>query len=190
MFELTEGQRDLVKKLIKAVFILIFTVVFITKILPYIAPLIVGIIMTFIIERPVRFMQDKLKLSRSLAVALAILLFVVVIGGIVIFTFYKLTTELAYLTKDTPSLYSIADFLQVLIEKSQSFYLGIPEDIVKALEKNIGTIVSTISSWLTNLFGAMLSVVKSLPELFIFLIISMVSTFFMSRDRGEITAFI
>lgn len=190
MFELTEGQRDVIKKLIKAVLILLFTVVFITKILPYIAPLIVGIIITFIIERPVRFMQDKLKMSRSLAVALAILLFVVVIGGIVIFTFYKLTTELAHLTRDTPSLYSIADFLQVLIEKSQSFYLGIPEDIVKALEKNIGSIVSTISSWLTNLFSAMLSVVKSLPELFIFLIISMVSTFFMSRDREEITAFI
>ena len=37
--------------------------------------------------------------------------------------------------------------------------------------------MGTISSWLTKLFMSMLNVVKSLPELFIFMIVSVVSTF-------------
>lgn len=190
MFGLTERQLEITKKVIKLVLILLLTVGFIFKVLPYIAPLVVGIIMTFIIEKPVQFMEKKFKMSRSLAVATAVFLFVVVIGGMVIFSFYKLTMELAYLTKDTPALYSIAEFLQDLIERSQNFYLDMPQDIVNTLERNIGSIMRTISSWLTDLFGVMLGIVKSLPQLFIFLIISIVSTFFMSRDRDEISRFL
>lgn len=190
MFEVTERQKSTIKKLVKTILTIVIIVIFITKILPYIAPFVVAIFMTFIIEKPVRFMQKRFKMPRSLAVGLAIFLFAIVIGGIVVFTFYQVTTELASLTQDTPSLYSIADFFQALIEKSQSFYLKIPDDIVKALQKNIGTIVSTISSWLTKLFAAMLDIVKSLPQLFVFLVVSMVSTFFMSRDREKIATFI
>ncbi len=190
MFEVTDRQKYYIKSLIGVILIVLFVALFITKILPYVAPFVVALFMTFIIEKPVRFMQKKLKMSRSIAVALAILLFVLIVGGIVVFTFYKLTAELASLTKEAPGPYSIAEFSKSLIEKSQNFYLKIPDEIVKSLEDNIGTIVGTISSWLTKLFMSMLDVIKSLPELFVFLIVSMVSTFFMSRDRDKIATFI
>lgn len=190
MFEITKRQEYYIKTFIGIILVVLFVVLFITKILPYVAPFVVAIFMTFIIERPVRWLQVKFRLSRSWAVAIAILLFVIIVGGILILTFYQMTTELANLTRDTPTLYSVSDYFQSFIEKSQSFYLEFPDEIVKSFEDNIGTIVGTISSWLTKLFMSMLNVVKSLPELFIFMIVSVVSTFFMSRDRDKIAAFI
>ncbi|NMA95789.1 MAG: sporulation integral membrane protein YtvI [Clostridiales bacterium] len=183
-------NKEMIKKVIKLVLILALTMLIITKVLPFISPFIAAILLTFIIENPVQFMQKRLKLSRSLAVAIAILLFTIIIGGTVTLVFYRLTTELAYLTREMPSPQPIIDFLTSLMEKSQDFYLGIPEDIVNALENNLDTIVSTISQWITKLFKLMMDIVKSLPRMFIFLIVSLVSTFFMSRDREKLAAFV
>ena len=183
MFEFTKRQEYYIKTLIGIILTVLFVVLFITKILPYVAPFVVAIFMTFIIEKPVELLQRKLRLSRSFAVAIAILMFVIIVGSVLIFVFYQITTELADLTREFPSLYSISDYFQSFIEKSQNVYLEFPEEVVKAIEDNIGSIVGTISSWLTKLFMSLLNIVKSLPELFIFMIVSIVATFFMSRDR-------
>lgn len=190
MFEFTKRQEYYIKTLIGIILTVLFVVLFITKILPYVAPFVVAIFMTFIIEKPVELLQRKLRLSRSFAVAIAILMFVIIVGSVLIFVFYQITTELADLTREFPSLYSISDYFQSFIEKSQNVYLEFPEEVVKAIEDNIGSIVGTISSWLTKLFMSLLNIVKSLPELFIFMIVSIVATFFMSRDREEIARFI
>ena len=114
MFEITKRQEYYIKTFIGIILVVLFVVLFITKILPYVAPFVVAIFMTFIIERPVRWLQVKFRLSRSWAVAIAILLFVIIVGGILILTFYQMTTELANLTRDTPTLYSVSDYFNHL----------------------------------------------------------------------------
>ncbi len=162
----------------------------IMKIIPYIAPFIMALFITFTIERPVRFLIKKTKISRGISVAVVLLVFVLVIGGILTLVFSQIVNEIWRLTKEIPSAQTVKKYVEMLLEKSQDLYLSLPSDFEKALRDNLGSLVGTVSSYLESLWNYMVNIVKFLPEFFVFIVISLVASFFMSRDREKISNFV
>jgi sporulation integral membrane protein YtvI len=160
------------------------------KIIPYIAPFIMALFITFTIERPVRFLIKKTKISRGISVAVVLLVFVLVIGGILTLVFSQIVNEIWRLTKEIPSAQTVKKYVEMLLEKSQDLYLSLPSDFEKALRDNLGSLVGTVSSYLESLWNYMVNIVKFLPEFFVFIVISLVASFFMSRDREKISNFV
>lgn len=160
------------------------------KVIPYIAPFIMALFITFMIERPVRFLIKKTKISRGVSVAVVLLVFVLVVGGILTLVFSQIINEIWKLTKEIPSAQTVKKYVEMLLEKSQALYLSLPSDFEKALRDNLGSLVGTVSSYLESLLNYMVNIVKFLPQFFVFIVISLVASFFMSRDREKISNFV
>ena len=151
------------------------------------------------IERSVGFLQKRLKLSRSIAVAIALLFFVGLVGGILVFTFYKLMNELWRLALELSRMdfNPIIDYFESLLEKGQELFFSLPDSLIDTIEQSIESyipslskVASEISSWLMGIVTGMIEFVKFLPEVLVFLIVMMVSAYFMSRDRQKISEYL
>ena len=187
---ISERHKKFIKSIVWVVLILIAVYLFFTKIFRFVAPFIVGLLIALIIEKPVNFLEKRTKFRRGTAVSIMLLLFVIIIGGIITFAFYQLTAELVRMTKDMSGFSNVGEHIKSFIDIGQKFYLKLPDEIVESLKANFGSIAQTVSTWLQGLLKYMLGIIKSLPQVFIFIVISLVSTFFMSRDWKKISEFV
>ncbi len=172
---------------------------FFTQLLRYVAPFLIAFIIMVSIEWLVEFFQKKLKLPRGIAVAISILLFVVFVGGILAFTFYRLTVELWRLALELSRMdfNPIIDYFESLFEKGQDLFFSLPKSLITTIEQSLeldaprlSKIASEISAWLMNIVTGMISFVKFLPDAIVFIIVTLISTYFMSRDRNQISEFL
>lgn len=187
MAVLSEKHLRLIKTGIWVAAILFLVVIFFTKLFKYVAPFIIALLITSLIEKPVRFLQNKSKISRGLAVGIVLILFIFMLGWIIGFAFYRMTVELVKLTGEMPDIHYMGDYIQSALN---NIYLNVPPEIIKTIQDNLGTIAGTISGWLQTLLKYMLNFAKSLPQIFVFIIITIVAAFFMSRDREKISKFL
>jgi len=160
------------------------------KVIPYVAPFVVALFITFIIERPVSFLTTKLKLPRGAAVGIVLLFFTLVTGGIVILIFSELVNEIWRLTREIPSAQVVKGYIDILLGRVQNLYLSLPAELERTIRDSLGSVVGSISAFLQSLLNYLLDMVKLLPQLFLFIVISLVASFFMSRDREKISRFV
>ena len=129
MVRLTTRTQYLLKWLGIAILIIAGIFLFFTQLLKYIAPFLTAFIIMISIEGLVSFLEKRLKLPRGPAVAISLLLFVVIVGGILVFTFYKLTVELWRLALELSRMdfNPIIDYFESLLEKGQDIPEVYPE---------------------------------------------------------------
>lgn len=198
MVKLTPKRQALLKWLGLVLLLIAALFLFFTRLIKYVAPFLMAFIIMISIEGMVGFFQKRLKLSRGLAVGISLLLFVIVVGGILTFTFYRLTVELWRLALEIPKMdfNPIIDYFESLFEKGQDLFFSLPESLVNTIEQSLeldvpklSKIATEISSRLMNIVMGMIDFVKFLPDVVVFLIVMLISTYFMSRDRRQISEF-
>ncbi len=172
------------------VLVLLLVLLMLIKVLPYMAPFVVALFVTFIIERPVRFLTTKLKLPRGVAVGIVLFFFTLVTGGILILIFSELVNEIWRLTREIPSAQGVKGYIDMLLGRVQNLYLSLPAEFESTIRDSLGSVVGSISTFLQSLLNYLLNMVKFLPQLFFFIVISLVASFFMSRDREKISRFV
>lgn len=190
MLRLSQRHTQIAVSAATAILVLLLIFLTITRLLGYVAPFLIAILITSVIERPVRFLQKRVKLSRGLSVGLVMLAFTVVTGTIVVFLFYRLLLEVWNITKDSPSINQLVIYGKQLIAQSETLYLSLPEELILNIQTNLDTISRTIIGWINGLLNLLLRILQSLPLVFLYIIISLVSAFFMSRDREKIARFV
>lgn len=171
-----------------AVFLVLYLMV--THLLGYIAPFIFALLIASIIEKPVRFLMRRLRLPRGGAVALVIFVFTGVAGTLIVLLFYRLLLEVWNMTRESPGIQQLIQRLMVLIAQSESLYLNLPEEIMAQIQSNLDAVGRTALQWINGLLNILLRILQSLPLVFLYFIISLVSAFFMSRDREKISRFV
>lgn len=169
---------------------LLLVLLMLIKVLPYVAPFVVALFITFIIERPVSFLTTKLKLPRGAAVGIVLFFFTLVTGGIVILIFSELVNEIWRLTREIPSAQVVKGYIDMLLGRVQNLYLSLPAELERTIRDSLGSVVGSISAFLQSLLNYLLDMVKLLPQVFLFIVISLVASFFMSRDREKISRFV
>ncbi|MDN5276082.1 MAG: hypothetical protein PWR01_47 [Clostridiales bacterium] len=169
---------------------LLLVLLMLIKVLPYVAPFVVALFITFIIERPVSFLTTKLKLPRGAAVGIVLFFFTLVTGGIVILIFSELVNEIWRLTREIPSAQVVQGYIDMLLGRVQNLYLSLPAELERTIRDSLGSVVGSISAFLQSLLNYLLDMVKLLPQVFLFIVISLVASFFMSRDREKISRFV
>jgi len=170
--------------------VLLLVLLMLIKVLPYVAPFVVALFITFIIERPVSFLTTKLKLPRGAAVGIVLFFFTLVTGGIVILIFSELVNEIWRLTREIPSAQVVQGYIDMLLGRVQNLYLSLPAELERTIRDSLGSVVGSISAFLQSLLNYLLDMVKLLPQVFLFIVISLVASFFMSRDREKISRFV
>ncbi len=148
-------------------------------------------------EPVVRFCQKKLKLGRKLSSLFTLLAYLIVFGTIIFMVIYKIIIELIDLSLSVPAFFQTIDINNEMLYWSnlgQKLYLSVPPNVADVLVTRLSETLATFSSYITGFISSVLTFslhfVRALPETFVFLIITVISTYFISSDKEKIKAFI
>ncbi|MCT4606023.1 MAG: sporulation integral membrane protein YtvI [Marinisporobacter sp.] len=162
-----------------------------TTLIFYILPFILSWIIASILEPAINFLNEVLKLSRNISTFIIIFFFVLfiglilsLIGGIIIVQLTTLSIELSQYPK---KLYLHSS---ELVKKVEHLYIGLPPDLAQSIINAVNGLFQNLTSILGKFISSLLSFISAIPSFFTFLIVTILSTFFMARDKKKIKAFI
>ncbi len=152
-------------------------------------PFILGYFVSLLINPLADRLQKKWKLPRRVSAILVIVLTVGILGGILTAIIWKLVEEIKSLYQQFPYLYESAKLSwEQTAEKLSNLYIAMPQGVQEFFD-NLGT---QISAGLTKFFDNLYVVeragnfAKSLPSVFIALIVFILSLYFMVADAKDV----
>jgi len=201
--ELQKSLKTLVKLAILVLSLLtiylLFTYVFpiVGKILAYIPilflPFIIAVALAVVVEPIVAFFETRLRMRRSLAVVFSLVLSV---GGFI----YLISLAIAQVVKELSGLYPLmisysdqvinkfitafADFRLLYLE------MDLSPELQQALGDNLQKASDLLQSVANNSLRYLIDIFAELPGAFILILIAMVATFFIIKDRALLRTFI
>lgn len=185
---------------IRTLIVIILGVILYYIALPAVAlllPFIIAGIVAQLMEPLVEFMEKKFKMKRKLASLLSLFSVLIVFGSIISLVIYKIIIELVKLSYALPDYFKGFDLnneVRYLTNLSKKFYLSIPPEAASLLEARLNETIKAVSTYASHLVTSsltfVLDLVKFFPTTFIFLIITILSIYFISSDREKIRNFI
>jgi sporulation integral membrane protein YtvI len=160
----------------------------------YLAPFIIALLMSMILEPIIQLLTRTLKMGRKLAALVALLFVLVTLGVVLILIIIKLVNEIKSLAFMLPRYLSeIYSNILTLVDKANDVYKWLPGEITFNIESNLGDIISSISNSLmkiaNSIFGGAYATVILLPEALVFILITILCTYFIASDRDRIVNF-
>ena len=155
------------------------------------APFIAALFLAFLIEPLVRIMKERLRLPRALAVALSMM---IVFGGLAVtlsLAIARLILELVHLTTFLPYYINhIKTVINSLQNRAEAYYFNLPQEVISFINERIAGTEYNLDSILNRgqvvagkFLNFILQLVASVPTWVIFVIITGIATYFMSKDK-------
>lgn len=192
--------KDPAKTLIKIAYVsIILAIIYfiVPKVITFTMPFIVAYAISRLIIPLAERLEAKLRFPRRLAIILVMLIAVGVLGGLVFTLFYQAVYELQHFAYIIPDIlegnYPMPQWLGNMLNNLNNFYFALPEsmqEFITMVSENLrGNLYSILEPATSAVINAATRVAKSLPNLFIFAVIMIMSTYFMCNDRENIRAF-
>lgn len=153
------------------------------------APFLIAFVLSTLMEPVIVFAGKRLRLGRKAAVPLVLVLMVSIPGYLAVALLSRLLYEVKSLVYVLPSILSgLYIQLRNLIDSVSAMHEWPPE-LTGSLENLFSSLSSTLSRLADTLFKGAYATAISLPEALIFLLITIIATFFMSSDRELILGY-
>ncbi|TCO72292.1 sporulation integral membrane protein YtvI [Marinisporobacter balticus] len=172
-------------------FIVLGTYFMSTTFIFYILPFIISWILSSVLEPVILFFTKYLKLSRNTATFIAVLFsilfmgtLIALIGGMIIIQLTKLSMELPQYSRN---LYFHSNHLT---KKLEHLYIQLPPDIAQSIINGINGLFQNLTTIIGKCISSLLSFISAIPGFFIFLLVTIMATFFIARDKPKIKKFI
>lgn len=154
-------------------------------------PFLFGWGIALLLEPLIKLFKKKLKAPHGLSVLLSVLLFVIVVTIIMVTIGGVIFVQLMNIYLKIPEYSNfMIEKSQFIVEKVQDFYIMIPEDIAVTMKDGINSVIKVASSSIMLVLGALLNIITVVPEFFVFIIVTIISAYFMARDKEKIVTFI
>lgn len=159
-------------------------------------PFIIGFLVAYLLKPLINFLSYKLRINRKIIAVLSVFLFYGTVGTLFVLLCIKIFVYSKEIFYKMPYIYStnIEPYIVVLFENIESSISSLDptmmqslKDITQTLSQSIGTFVSKVS------YGALAvisSIAGSVPSVFIGILLSIISSFFIAIDYPKITEFI
>ncbi len=163
--------------------------VFILKYLvAYLLPFLLAVLLASLIEPAVEFLTREAKLARGIAVAIVLIVILIIVGLLLTVAVSRLFIELDSLINNLPDYQTIGQKISWLAQQNQEFdqlieELKMPETVKNSINNNLEQIYEQARTYIQSAITFLLNLVKQLPTLITMLLISLVATFFISRDK-------
>ncbi len=158
--------------------------------LPLVLPFAVALLVAEFMEPFVTALTLKGRVPRGIAVAIVMLILVGLILTAVTAAIGKLVEELQLVVQQLPYLYAIGtDLATRFAEQFGTFHATLPESIQTVLNQNLLEVQKSLGAQLKQLTTT-LGVVASLPAFLTNLLVALMATFFISRDKALISGFL
>lgn len=156
----------------------------------YFMPFITALILSLIMEPTVKLFQ-KFKLGRGISVVLSILLF---LGGFItcsIFAITRIIYELIKLYGRLPNYYEEVSHLSTqIIQQATDLYLQLPPEALNIIQDVLKTIFGKVTAFLSLTTTILINTITAMPSTMIFFIITLIATFFLTKDKYLIKDFV
>lgn len=155
------------------------------------APFIIAFIVYLLANPLAEKLQKKLKLPKGLTAIIVIILIVGIVGGILGTVIWKLISELKTIYMQLPQIYqSAVASVDKIINNLSAIYNAMPQDMQGMMDTVGDNIQSGISDFIQNNYKPVVSgagnVAKSLPSIFIAIIVFILSLFFMISNGKQV----
>jgi sporulation integral membrane protein YtvI len=168
-------------------------------VLPLIYPFLIGIIFAFIINPVVNLLEKRARFPRWLSVSLSILLLLTILVTIVILVVIEIAAEINTLQKTLPLYIEdyvtqiqsfIMEDLVTFYDQFTAFYSSLEPEVQKNIETQVSTFTDQIvqlgKNSITGFLNGILAFIGAIPSMATAFIISMLASFFISKDLPKL----
>ncbi|NLK74491.1 MAG: sporulation integral membrane protein YtvI [Clostridiales bacterium] len=187
-----EKQKAFIIKFVYITIIMGLGYVVIKFFLPLLMPFVIGLIISLVFRRPIDGLKDKLKIHRTLASVIVLILFYGIVLLLISFLGIKVFDYIKTILSGLPNLYK-KTIEPAFREASNNLVLYFPEiepflyDFINNISQSIFSFVTTLSS---TVVGAITGFASSLPSLLVKLLFTIVSSFLFTIDYYKISDFL
>ncbi len=160
-----------------------------SKVLSAFLPFFIAFFFALLLEPLVSRFIRSLKIHRSIATLLSLLILILGIGSILFLIIARLYTELTELSVTLPSSDYFLAIFGSLLHTAENFIQLNPQ-IQTALTNASEGLVNNLQNWALIGSKILLSFISALPGVFVVLVISIVASFFMSASYPEVKRFL
>lgn len=180
-----------ITRLIPGITVLLCLYILLKYFLDFFAPFITAVVIAAISEPVVLFFEKRLGLPRKIAVLISLSLTVLAIAAMVSFCLFRILRELASLQNNIVSYINIfsRDF-QSLFSSDSAYYQNLPEDIAAAVADSLKSLAPKLREIFQSLIKYSFDAVRSIPRITVFMVTTLLATYFISSDRRMIMTFI
>ncbi|NLL96676.1 MAG: sporulation integral membrane protein YtvI [Clostridiaceae bacterium] len=190
---MTEGVKRTLLTILRIALIILAIFLF-TRLWKYIVPFIIAYFFASIIEPVVKFIENKLRIPRKIGTVFSILFVLGIIGSIIGFLISRLIKEIkaVYLNLEI-NMDTITEFFNRIIDKVNDIFIQLPDQITDLLSKGLQDFANNLQSFLGKIVDwlqASIQAAMYLPQILIFIIVTLLATYFMSSDKNTIIRFL
>lgn len=164
------------------------------KVAIFFLPFLIAFVISKIIRKPVNFLEKRFKVSRVLGVILCMILFVMIAGALVYMFCAALFGEIITLSERTQYIFpALYNNISLQLGRFSFFFsnLNISPELGTQIETSImniiNTLLTTVVGWINSAGNLAINIIVNFPTLLIYIIITILSTFFMSCDAKFIS---
>ncbi len=168
------------------------------KIGGYLIPFILAFIFASMIEPLVKFIETKMKISRKIGSVFSILVVLGVILTVFGFIIARLVKEIINFSSSINiTAENISSFINSIVEKANDIYIGLPIEIADTINSmltdvtsKLGNLLKPIVDLATGIASGTIQFAFTLPQVLIFIFVTILATYFMSSDKNMIMYFL
>ncbi|NMA65814.1 MAG: AI-2E family transporter, partial [Clostridiaceae bacterium] len=189
-------QETVKRTLLTILKILIVVIVFLLffRIVKYIVPFLLAYFFASLIEPIVKFIEKRLRIPRKIGTVFSILVVLGTIFSILGFLIYRLIKEVenVYYSINI-NIDGITSFFYRMINEINSLFIELPHEVTEILNQAVRNLALQLQDVLTRIFDIAQVSIKfalNLPQVIIFIIVTILSTYFISSDKNKILNFL
>lgn len=171
----------------------IFCVIYlcINYLFPLLAPFITAAVISVINEPVIQLIEKRFKLTRKTAAAVSLLLTISVISLLATFIVLKIYHELVILQGNVSSyINNFSVEITQYLNNIKTFYNNLPYGIPDAVNSNLSRLAPQVQKLVDSTAEGIILTVTSIPKMSLFIIVTLLATYFISSDRNEIRSFL
>ncbi|MFN2362880.1 MAG: AI-2E family transporter [Halarsenatibacteraceae bacterium] len=177
------------QKIIKRVIVFSIVVLFFYIIIFKLTPFFLAFLMVLVMEKPVSFLSRYMPRLPSVIIVLTIILIILTLAAFIVSS--NIISELIALGKVLPQYREqITDAFDGLIQRQEEVFEVIPDEISSLLRQNINVIYQRGDQVLSQIVNRAVNFTFNIPGILIFIIFTVFSSFYISRDKAEIFNYI
>ncbi len=164
-----------------AIFLLSLVLIFILlKLAVFYMPFLIGFIISLLIEPLIKKLANKTGIARKTSAIIVLIVIFTILIGLIVWGVITLITESSNLLESI-NLYieKIYDFIQNLKIRE----LNLPEKVIEIIENCTSKLLNWVTTFTTNFLTTTLQKVTLIPIAFIYITITILSTYFICADK-------
>ncbi|MCX7774271.1 MAG: sporulation integral membrane protein YtvI [Clostridia bacterium] len=188
-----DGLKRVVFVILKVALLILLVFLFF-KVGKYIVPFIVAYFFASLIEPLVKLLEKRVRIPRKIGTAFSIL---VVLGSITSVCYFLISRLIREITSVYLSLQintdSVTKFFNSIMDKVNGIYIQLPPEVTDVINNAVKNLTSNLQNLLkpiVDLAQVPFQVAFSLPQVLIFILVTILATYFMSSDKHLIMRFL